>query len=182
MTALNPAFVALLAAASSRRHRPVAPPPAPPPAPAAPPPEPALSTFDATNITQWAAKEHAVLDECSGWMAGTRGTWSIVPRSARILGGFTSQYRQDKLLWRHLFNGTTSNRAPGGRIRVYAEVAANHYKSISNSYFFDRCLHWRGLCVEPNPIYHADLLSERTCSLTPTCVANHTNEIEMRVR
>ena len=90
-----------------------------------------LTTFDAVyvaNVTQWAAKEQAILDECSGWMAGTRGTWSVVPRSARILGGFTSQYKQDKLVWQALFNSTTSNRAAGGRTRTYAEVAANHYR------------------------------------------------------
>ena len=137
------------------------------------------SNDGSADIELWAAKEQAVLDECRGWMNGTRGTWSTVPKSARVLGGFTSQYKQDKNLWKSIFNSTTSNRAKGGRPRVYAEVAANHFKSISNSYFFDRCLHWRGLCVEPNPVYHADLRSKRTCALTPTCVANHTNEIMM---
>lgn len=178
------ATILLAAWALSRYHHTVAPPPAPPPPPENG--EPALSTFDATSdtttTTQWAAKEQAVLDECRGWMAGTRSTWSVgVPRSSHRPGGFTSQYKQDKLVWHALFNSTTSNRAADGRIRVYAEVAANHYKSISNSYFFDRCLHWRGLCVEPNPIYHANLLSERSCALTTTCVANHTDEIEMRL-
>ena len=182
---LMAAILYLLATAPGFHHHPVAPPPTP-----APPQDggPAMPLSDATNdtaadtTTQWALKEQAVLDECSGWMAGTRSTWTVgVPRSSRVMGGFTSQHKQDKLVWRALFNSTTSNRAADGRIRVYAEVAANHYKSISNSYFFDRCLHWRGLCVEPNPIYHANLLSERSCTLTPTCVANHTNEIEMRL-
>ena len=166
----------------SRRHYPVAPPPAAPPFTAPDDTDSLLVAAEGVstaNVTQWASKEQAVLDECRRWMDGTRGTWTLAPKSARVLGGFTSQYRQDKNLWKAIFNSTTSNRAPGGRPRVYAEVAANHYKSISNSYFFDRCLHWRGLCVEPNPVYHADLRSERTCALTATCVADHTKEIDM---
>ena len=170
--------VAAFVASRHGRH-PIAPPPAVPPQ--APPPAATDDESFKTGAAAWAKKEQAVLDECKGWIAGTRGTWTLAPKSAVHRGGFTSQYRQDKYVWKTLFNGTTSNRLRDGRPRVYADVAANHYKSISNSYFFDRCLHWRGVCVEPNPVYHADLRAERTCSLIPTCVSNHTTEIEMRL-
>ena len=55
---------------------------------------------------------------------------------------------------------------------VYLDIAANHYKRISNTYFFDVCLGWRGLCLEPNPIYHDGLRAHRTCELLPTCASD----------
>lgn len=30
---------------------------------------------------------------------------------------------------------------------------ANNAYDMSNTFFFDRCLGWRGICVEPNPIF-----------------------------
>ena len=51
------------------------------------------------------------------------------------------------------------------------------FKRISNTYFFDRCLGWRGLCVEPNPIYHDELRKHRTCALVPTCASDKAEEV-----
>ena len=66
----------------------------------------------------------SVEDECEGWRNGTRGTWSD-PHERRFHdsapGGFTSQARQDKLLWDNLFSKL--NRT--GR---YIDCAANHHK------------------------------------------------------
>lgn len=43
--------------------------------------------------------------------------------------------------------------------------------AISNTYFMDRCLGWRGLCVEANPKYFERIHRERSCALVPTCVS-----------
>lgn len=51
-------------------------------------------------------------------------------------------------------------------------VCANRAVRLSNTYFFDRCLGWSGLCVEGNPTYLEPLYRERSCSILPTCVSN----------
>lgn len=43
---------------------------------------------------------------------------------------------------------------------------------ISNTYFFDRCLSWKGICVEANAKYYEKLHRERSCALVPTCVSD----------
>lgn len=40
----------------------------------------------------------------------------------------------------------------------------------SNSYFYDACLQWRGLCVEAHPAYVPLLARMRSCDVMPTCV------------
>ena len=109
-------------------------------------------------------------EECAGWLNGTRGVYSDAMTRGAALGGFTSQYRQDRALYELLFENMSR---PG----VYLDVAANHYKRISNTYFYDRCLGWRGLCVEPNPIYHEELRAHRTCSLVPTCASDKVEDV-----
>ena len=103
-------------------------------------------------------------EECAGWINGTRGVFRDSATRFVIDGGYTSQYGQDRALYEQLF----ANMSVRG---VYLDVAANHYKRISNTYFFDRCLGWRGLCVEPNPIYHDGLRAHRSCALLPTCAS-----------
>lgn len=54
---------------------------------------------------------------------------------------------------------------------VYLDVAANEPIANSNTFFFDRCLRWKGICVEANPGYFEKLMRLRGCSLVPTCAA-----------
>lgn len=77
-----------------------------------------------------------------------------------------SQFGQDYYLFTEHFRKLT-------RTGAYLDVAANDAIGISNSYFFDRCLGWRGVCIEGNPYYYERLFRLRTCTLVPTCVANH---------
>merc|ERR1712228_1119640 len=44
---------------------------------------------------------------------------------------------------------------------VYVDLATNDAQIFSNTFFFDRCLHARGLCIEPNPAYHAKIKKMR---------------------
>lgn len=75
-----------------------------------------------------------------------------------------SQFHQDYYLFTQHFKHL---KRPG----VYMDVASNDAIGISNSYFFDACLGWRGVCVEGNPEYYERIYRLRTCSLVPTCVA-----------
>jgi hypothetical protein len=34
---------------------------------------------------------------------------------------------------------------------VYVDVGSNHPTELSNTAFFDKCLGWRGVCIEPQP-------------------------------
>lgn len=77
-----------------------------------------------------------------------------------------SQYYQDFYLYtRHFVNLK--------RRGIYVDVAANHPWKISNTYFFDECLGWSGICVEANPTYTELLYEQRWCHVVPTCVSDH---------
>ena len=48
---------------------------------------------------------------------------------------------------------------------TYVEIGANDGLHMSNSYFFERYLGWRGMCVEANPHTYRQLRRHR-----PRCV------------
>lgn len=83
-----------------------------------------------------------------------------------------SQYLQDYTVWAHHY------RHQPRRQLFYVDIGANEPQSLSNTYFFDRCLGWRGICVEPQRTYHAKLLEMRTCELIPTCVSDRKRTVE----
>lgn len=60
---------------------------------------------------------------------------------------------------------------------IYVDLATNRPILYSNTYFFDRCLGWKGLCIEANPIYYQRIYSRRSCSLVPTCISTVEGEI-----
>ena len=67
------------------------------------------------------------------------------------------------------------------RSGVYWDVAANEPISFSNTFFFDRCLSWRGVCVEANPRYFEELHRERSCHLVPTCASDQNRRVKFRL-
>jgi len=75
-----------------------------------------------------------------------------------------SQVGQDWILFHNIFR----NRSAGG---VYVDIGANHARDNSNTFFFDRCLGWTGVCVEPNPQYWPSY-AERSCTLVKKCVSD----------
>jgi len=85
---------------------------------------------------------------------------------------FWSQYKQDHILWTEHYS-LRSNRD-----RVYVDVGTNHPSAISNTFFFDKCLGWKGICVEPQRHYYAPLLRDRTCEVISTCISSMYEEIE----
>lgn len=81
-----------------------------------------------------------------------------------------SQFKQDY----YLFINHFKNKIGAG---VYLDVATNEPITISNTFFFDRCLHWKGICVEPNDKYKSAIARERSCKLIPTCVGNEEGKV-----
>lgn len=55
---------------------------------------------------------------------------------------------------------------------IYLDIAANHARRWSSTWFFDRCMGWDGICVEPNPKYWEELRTERHCNVVPTCLSD----------
>jgi FkbM family methyltransferase len=60
----------------------------------------------------------------------------------------------------------------------YLDVAANHARKWSNTYFFDRCQGWKGVCVEPNPKYWNELKTERTCRVVEKCLSDRPSTVQ----
>lgn len=58
----------------------------------------------------------------------------------------------------------------------YVDLAANHYKSLSNTYSLERYNQWEGICIEANPNLRSDLVVNRNCSLFVNPVAARTGE------
>lgn len=93
--------------------------------------------------------------------------------TCRGLGGETlmfSQFQQDYYLYTRHFSKLK-------RAGVYLDIATNDPVSISNTYFMDRCLGWRGICVEANPSYYEKIHRLRSCDLVPTCVGKRDGEV-----
>lgn len=104
----------------------------------------------------------AASNECAQWMANLANLRAFVTDNS---------YNADWWLYVNFFKYLTT---PG----VYVECGSNHARDGSTSYFFDRCLGWRGLCVEPQAKYGASYAeNNRTCTLTPDCVSNRTEVV-----
>ena len=63
------------------------------------------------------------------------------------------------------------------RANMFIDLAANAAIGDSNSYYFDRCLGWRGICIEPNPNYGASHRQARNSTLYRECISNSSQEI-----
>ena len=83
-----------------------------------------------------------------------------------------SQFQQDAYLIRNIFASHILSGKPG----FYVDSGANHAETLSNTLFFDVCLGWTGICVEPNEIYHKELSERRSCVLVPECISKTTSE------
>lgn len=110
-------------------------------------------------------------------------TWRFIaqdPHRLRLYKNhFTSHDFTDWFLFVSMFTEAWHEQNRNVKRRpVYLDVAANHAKRWSNTYFFDRCLGWDGVCVEANPEYHEELKSERNCALIPNCVADSMRRVD----
>jgi len=68
---------------------------------------------------------------------------------------YQSQYQQDKILNEKYFK----NRVGG----VFVDIGAHDGKSLSNTFFYEKALNWKGLCIEPLPKVFKQLKENRSC-------------------
>lgn len=70
---------------------------------------------------------------------------------------FRSQYGQDSTIF-YLLDGK-----PEG---FFVELGAGDGVSLSNSYYFEKVLGWKGLLVEPNPDFYHHLIANRNAFIS----------------
>ena len=82
--------------------------------------------------------------------------------------GFAQAW-QDHMLWRNFFAGQ--------RQGLYIDIVTNDPVKVSNTAFFDVCLGWSGVCIEPQKVMQDRIRAVRPrCQLVPSCVTAETNQ------
>jgi len=89
--------------------------------------------------------------------------------------GSSSQFGQDLFMFFNLYKYWPALNLTG----FYVDSGANNAVELSNSYFFDVCLGWKGLCVEPMAAYHKEIREKRSCLLVPKCISDHDHWVRM---
>lgn len=79
---------------------------------------------------------------------------------------YKSQVGQDQ--WVHSVLGDKR----GG---YFVELGASDGVDLSNTYFFEKQLGWNGICIEPNPTFHADLEKNRSSNISHYCASDRDN-------
>ncbi|CAJ1376995.1 unnamed protein product [Effrenium voratum] len=83
---------------------------------------------------------------------------------------FMGQWGQDEFLARNVFRAE-ERRGTG----IYVDVGSAHPYHLSNTAYFDMCMGWRGVCLEPNPRLKHIIRGVRTCGVVDACAwANET--------
>jgi hypothetical protein len=115
------------------------------------------------------------------WLASYKPTdphyTELCLRVIRDGQGGGSQFEQDAFLFHNIFRYWPMQ----GRVGFYVDSGANDAVSLSNTLFFDKCLGWPGLCVEPNPQYHEGLRTKRSCALVPECISDKSQQVPFQM-
>lgn len=102
------------------------------------------------TLQRLAASPHA---ECRQWLA-----------EGPLQERFLSQYKQDTFFFN---NFARCMEGPG----LYLDLGAYQPVRWSNTWLLDKCLGWRGLCVEADPEQAAPFRASRGCTVVPKAVA-----------
>lgn len=74
---------------------------------------------------------------------------------------YQSQYQQDAILNQLYFKDKQNG--------VFVDIGAHDGKTLSNTYFFEKGLKWKGICIEPLPKVFQQLKANRDCILVEGC-------------
>lgn len=75
---------------------------------------------------------------------------------------YKGQFKQDEFLDKRVFRELKNG--------VFVDVGAHDGISLSNTYFFEKCRNWSGVCIEPNPHVYPKLEKSRSCITLPYAV------------
>ena len=81
---------------------------------------------------------------------------------------FYSQHKQDE----YVFNTFFTNKRDG----FFVDIGAYDGVVLSNTYFFEKELGWKGICIEPQTKQYELLLKNRNCICVNGCVADFTGK------
>lgn len=96
-----------------------------------------------------------------------------------------SQWQQDWFVYRNFVRGTALDVPASEGIRakrrgVFVDIGAFHPIHLSNTFFFERCLGWHGVCAEPNPNWVPYFNAYRpSCQLVRNCVWSRPRDVMM---
>jgi FkbM family methyltransferase len=79
---------------------------------------------------------------------------------------FYSQHKQDEYIYNNFFK----NKKDG----IFLEIGAYDGIALSNTYFFEKELGWKGICIEPQQKQYELLVKNRECICINGCVADFT--------
>lgn len=85
---------------------------------------------------------------------------------------YKSQWKQDEFLYKILFE-----RCPPSN-PFFVDIGAHDGVSGSNSYFFEKELNWKGICIEPILERYNQLVKNRNCFCLNCCVYDKVSRIE----
>jgi len=91
---------------------------------------------------------------------------------------FGSQHGQDVYLLWNVFLEKVMQGQPG----FYVESGANHWARMSNTLLYDKCLGWKGLCLEPNPMYAKQLQENRSCHYFGECISDKVEDLHFSMK
>lgn len=61
--------------------------------------------------------------------------------------------------------------------KYFVDCAAGDAITYSNTYFLESYLGWKGLLIEPNPIFHKDIEEKRSSKLIKQCIGSNDGDI-----
>lgn len=120
-------------------------------------------------------QELTVPAECEEWRKIARNESAVNPYRKH----FTSLDAIDWFTYIALFDESFHAKAVKRHRRPrYLDIAANHAKRWSATWFYDRCMGWDGVCAEANSKYFSELDAERHCHVVKTCVSDSVRKVK----
>ncbi|KAG7673981.1 hypothetical protein NADE_004331 [Nannochloris sp. 'desiccata'] len=86
------------------------------------------------------------------------------------------QFQQDMFVFYNVFKYWPME----GKKGFYVDSGTNDPIAGSNSLFYDKCLGWDGICVEPQEVWHQIIADARSCYLFKGCLASHSTSAVMQ--
>lgn len=83
--------------------------------------------------------------------------------SAAYCTSFVSQFKQDQFVYENFFKNKTNG--------FFLDIGASDGIEYSNTYFFEKELGWKGICVEPRDQAFKDLTNNRDCICIKGCIS-----------
>lgn len=85
-----------------------------------------------------------------------------------------SEVGQDFWVFGEVFNGKRNG--------YFIEIGAADGVSLSNTFLLEQRYHWRGLCIEANPLFFKDLKRIRSATCLNICLDSEVGEVDFLLR